>query len=211
MTSESGIPARERRTRHRLGLGAALGLGGGALALVTALSIAVAVGELASRQLLEDTSRRLQGQAEAAASLFEQGLDHRLGEMMTLVEIGQPLGVTDDPFVLRRWMDQLKANFPDYAWVGFAALDGTVVAASDGLLEGADVSLRPWFQAGRRAPFLGDVRDAVLLANLLQPEAQETLRFLDVAAPLHDQDGRPAGVVAAHIDWRWARGLLLQA
>lgn len=211
MSREKDFAPRERRNRQRLGLGAALGLAGGALALATALSIALAVGELASRQLLEDTSRRLQGQAEAAASLFEQGLDHRLGEMMTLVEIGQPLGVTDNPFVLRRWMDQLKANFPDYAWVGYAALDGTVVAASDGLLEGADVSSRPWFQAARRGPFIGDLHEAVLLANLLEPDGEEILRFLDVAAPLHDQDGRPAGVVAAHIDWRWARGLLLQA
>lgn len=97
------------------------------------------------------------------------------------------------------------------SWAGIAALDGTVTAASYGMLEGASVSGRPWFDAGLRGPFAGDVHEAKLLAKLLPagPDG-EPARFLDLAAPIADAQGRAVGVVGFHVNVAWAQAYLAE-
>jgi PAS domain S-box-containing protein len=72
------------------------------------------------------------------------------------------------------------------------------------LLEGADVSHRPWFRNALRGIHTGDVHDAVLLARLL-PRQAEPWRFVDVAFPYVDEHGVVRGVLGAHLSWQWAR------
>ena len=88
------------------------------------------------------------------------------------------------------------------SWLGYADLGGTVVAATDGLLVGQDVGARPWFRGGLSGGFAGDVHDAVLLAQLLGGEG-EPLRFIDLAQPVLDAEGDPAGVLGLHINAAW--------
>ena len=52
-----------------------------------------------------------------------------------------------DPASARGVLDSLQRTFPDYAWIGIAATDGTVTTSTKALLEGATVGGRPWFQA----------------------------------------------------------------
>lgn len=89
------------------------------------------------------------------------------------------------------------------SWLGYADLSGNVVAATDGLLVGQDVSQRPWYRGGLAGGFAGDVHDAVLLANLLGDEGGEPLRFIDLALPVTNTDGDPAGVLGLHINAAW--------
>lgn len=89
------------------------------------------------------------------------------------------------------------------SWLGYADLGGTVVAATNGLLVGQDVSQRPWFRGGLSGGFAGDVHDAVLLAQLLGSGDGEPLRFIDLALPVLDQAGNPAGVLGLHINAAW--------
>lgn len=96
------------------------------------------------------------------------------------------------------------------SWAGFAAPDGEVIAASDGLLEGADVSERPWFRRGLQGPFAGDVHDALLLAAEVPAGAGGPARFLDMAAPVVDAVGRPRGVLGFHINASWAEAFLVE-
>lgn len=85
-------------------------------------------------------------------------------------------------------------------WVGVADLQGKVVAATDGMLVGRDVSERPWFQAGQREFYLGDAHEAKLLAGLLPaPPNGEPLRFIDFSVPIKIE-GHPIGVVGLHAD-----------
>jgi PAS domain S-box-containing protein len=76
--------------------------------------------------------------------------------------------------------------------------------AAKGLLEGADVSKRPWFQDALRGKHAGDVHEALLLAKVL-PRQEEPRRFVDVAFPVPDDAGRPQGVLGVHLSWQWAR------
>lgn len=112
------------------------------------------------------------------------------------------------PDELRPVMDQMIAEGQKISWVGFASLDGTVQAAAGGLLEGADVSSRPWFREGLNGDFAGDVHEAVLLAKLLGSEDGDPPRFLDYALPVRDETGRQVGVLGLHINFDWAANLV---
>lgn len=109
---------------------------------------------------------------------------------------------------LTPFIEGLTGDASKDAWIGVAATDGTVLAATGDMLVGEDVSQRPWFQEGLRAPFAGDVHEAVLLARLLASNRAEPLRFVDFSAPLSRADGSLFGVVGAHVNWRWVRALV---
>jgi diguanylate cyclase (GGDEF)-like protein len=110
-----------------------------------------------------------------------------------------------DPKALRQALEQLQKTFADFAWIGFARVDGTVVAATGGLLEGKSVNTRPWFKEGLQRGAIGDVHEAMLLASLLGQRANgEPYRFVDIAVPVSDANGKLLGVLAGHLDWHWA-------
>ncbi|KQP38910.1 diguanylate cyclase domain-containing protein [Pseudorhodoferax sp. Leaf274] len=106
----------------------------------------------------------------------------------------------------RAVLERVQQSFPLYAWIGYVHRDGRVEAATGGLLEGQDVSKRPWFQGGVQGAFVGDVHPALLLEKLL-PQQQEPWRFVDIAMPVHDANGGLHAVLGAHLSWEWARDL----
>jgi PAS domain S-box-containing protein len=104
----------------------------------------------------------------------------------------------------REALDLLQDSYGYYSWIGMAGLDGKVQVAAKGLLEGADVSRRPWFKSALQDVHAGDVHEAVLLAKLL-PQQQEPWRFVDVAFTVPDDEGKVQGVLGVHLSWQWAR------
>lgn len=123
---------------------------------------------------------------------------------------GSPLLVGGDwsDQAVQQTMNEVTRTYRPYAWLGLADVDGRVIVAADDLLEGRDVSSRPWFVAGRERVFIGDVHEAVLLAKLLKPDGDEPLRFVDFAAPVRDREGRLRGVIATHLHWSWIRDVV---
>jgi len=105
---------------------------------------------------------------------------------------------------MRVVLDELQSSVPNYAWIGMARPDGTVVAATHGMLEGQSVAERPWFKEGSLHPYSADYHPPVLLAKTLPTQA-EPWRFVDLATPVHDGQGRFIGVLGIHLSWRWAR------
>lgn len=87
--------------------------------------------------------------------------------------------------------------------MGVADAQGTVRAATGGLLRGQSVAQRPWFQRGQAGPFVGDVHPAKLLATLMPADRDgEPQRFVDYAAPVV-RDGQRLGVLGVHASWDW--------
>lgn len=111
--------------------------------------------------------------------------------------------VLGQPQALGRHLDALKQFYEGYAWIGYAGRDGKVLAASDGLLEGEDVSQRPWYAAAIKADYISDPHRALLLEKKLNEDGAEPLRFLDIAIPVVAHGDGIVGVLGAHIDWRW--------
>ncbi len=106
----------------------------------------------------------------------------------------------------RSLLNQARVSYPRIAWAGWTDAQGVVLASSDGLLEGQNVSSRPWFAGGVKGAFVGDVHDAVLLAKLL-PKQDEPWRFVDIAVPIRDSSGEVRNVLGIHLSWEWAREL----
>ncbi|MEQ8969417.1 MAG: hypothetical protein RIE73_03370 [Coleofasciculus sp. C1-SOL-03] len=52
------------------------------------------------------------------------------------------------------------------------------------------------------SPFVGDVHPALLLEKYLPNPTNQPLRFVDIAAPVWDNNGQFSGVLGAHLYWQ---------
>ncbi len=176
----------------------------GGLSLLTLLSVGTYVGRLATQQMEVTAGEAVHATALAAANLLAANLRERELEIALLSQAPHFVrGDLSHPDVLHSIELRKKAR-SEYAWLGIADTQGTVVQASSGMLQGLSVGQRPWFIAGLQGVHTGDVHEAVLLAKLLPGLASgEPLRFIDFAAPIKNKDGRVIGVIGAHGHWRW--------
>lgn len=187
-----------RSTRMKIGL---------AFASLAAVLFA-AVGGVSGNHVREAMSQRsgetLQHIGSRLVGALDSGMFERYREIQNLATLQTLIEAEVDADGWRALLERLQATLPYYSWIGFADTQGKVVAATAGLLEGRDVSARPWFAAGLRGPAVGDVHDALLLATLLpRPPAAEPLRLVDFSAPVR-LGSRVTGVLGAHLDLRWA-------
>jgi diguanylate cyclase (GGDEF)-like protein/PAS domain S-box-containing protein len=189
----------------------ALGPPLGSWLMATVLS-AVMLAVLACALLIESFARAHaeRGATESLRQIsagFREALDRGMArqyqEMQVLAGLEQ-LRRLDDPAAVRRALDQVRLGFGHFAWIGLSDARGQVLAASDGWLEGVDVSSLPWWQGAQGGPFVGDVRAAALLEKLL-PEQAEPWRFVDFAVPIRSERGELQGVLGAYMSWNWVR------
>ncbi len=176
---------------------------------VFSFSMAVLISALVGSQTAERIRNRQSLALQDVAVQMARTLDQALYERFNDIHILATLDAMKDPRASlhskRALLEKLQASFPEYAWIGITDIQGKVLASTKGMLEGADVSKRPWFSQGLKSPWLGDVHDAVLLAKLLPNIDNEPKRFYDVTAPLIDEKGVTVGVIGAHVSWSWAK------
>lgn len=173
----------------------------------------LAVSDVMQSSIRATTGGNMHSVAIDMADRLDEGLHERYRDILALAGSDAIAGYDAvDDRAPRQWLDGLRHHYPLYAWIGLTDPDGNVLLASRGLLEGASVAQRPWFMAAREGPHIGDVHDAVLLANLLAESdghaagvEDEPLRLVDVAAPVLADDGRLRGILGAHLSWAWAR------
>jgi HAMP domain-containing protein len=151
----------------------------------------------------EQISSRLAGRATAAADQLAQ----RLHELWLDVS-GLSSVPFDDLDRTRGDLTLLSRLGSRFTWIGVTDVEGKVLVSSQRMLEGASVAQRPWFRQGMEGPVAVDVHEAQLLAKLLPNPASEPFRFIDLAAPVKDADGRVRGVVGAHVNWNWVQTTL---
>jgi len=184
-------------------------------AAVAAMSI-VLVGTLAAgaalisyRHTAALTESNLAGIASTTSGRLDRFMATRQQEMKLFAEL-QPMQQMwqGNPDELRSALEALQHSF-EFAWIGFADVNGNVVASTGGLLQGKSVSARPWFKQGLEKIAVGDVHEAILLASLLTQRANnEPYRFVDIAVPVRDASGKVIGVLGGHLDWTWASNLI---
>lgn len=173
---------------------------GGLMAGATLIT-SLGVSWLAARRLHDSVGEQVATIAGQLRDKLDRGMFERYRDIRIAAELSDSFRGDRER---RRWLESLQQSFPDYAWLGIASPEGKVRVSANGLLEGADVSGRPWFQQGQRGPYVGDVHDALLLAKKLKPDSKEPLRFVDIAFPIPEKN-RPSAVLGAHLSWRWAR------
>jgi diguanylate cyclase (GGDEF)-like protein len=183
----------------------------GALALAVVAALAYPLGTLLGRAQLNERGAALAAISNGVALLFAEGLRERLREVELLSQSPEARRMGLDPAGWNQEIQRLRDGRPHYAWIGVTDGTGKVIAASNGMLVGRDVSQRPWFVGGKQGPYLGDVHAAKLLSEMLpRPSDGEPLRFIDLAAPLHTPQGALLGTLGVHVDWRWAREVVAE-
>lgn len=172
------------------------------------LLVIVTIGSIFSKKSFiaveTEIGHSLEGTAAQAADKLDRFMYSRSGEMNLLGNMSS-LNDKFNPADIQILLDQLQNSFPTFSWVGYMDPKGNVLAATDGVLLGKNLSERPVFQEGIKGKFIGDVHNAVLLAKLLPNPSGEPLQFVDISFPLKDTQGRIRGVLAAHLSWAWAK------
>jgi PAS domain S-box-containing protein len=191
---------------HRLlprALGAWMALAFSLLSLVFTIILTAIIEHKATEQVKTGIGHGLADRAAQTSDKLERGMFERYREV-GLIARRHDLGA-DVPLARRReTLERVQASYGYYSWIGLAGTDGWVQVAARGMLEGADVSGRPWFGDALKGNHVGDVHEALLLARLL-PRQAEPWRFVDVSFPYLDERGKTVGVLGAHLSWQWAR------
>ncbi|WEF34402.1 PAS domain S-box protein [Pseudoduganella chitinolytica] len=185
-------------------LGTSLALWASASALLLTVVLVVLLGYLSTEELKRMIGTGLAERARHGAEQLDATMHERYREVRMLAGRHE-LSMAGVPVQVQRdTIEQLQGSYPMYAWIGLVSVDGTVRAATGELLEGIDVSKRPWFSGALQGKYVHDVHEAKLLAKLLPAQAGGPARFVDIAFPVPGEDGKPAYVLGAHLNWRWA-------
>ncbi|UYN99570.1 MAG: GGDEF domain-containing protein [Devosia sp.] len=195
-----------RRTWDRLSLGEQVAIVATLLCLVLVGAMTLVTAQVGSEQARLRAEAGMVSLAHGMSDRLEARMGERYREIANIAAMSPLAPIWEStPGDIRGLLEQLAESDSDYTWIGFAGADGTVIAATGGMLEGASVAERPWFVAGLSGPTVQDVHEAKLLAGLLEPLASgEPIRFVDVAAPVRDATGQVIGVLGAHMSWEWA-------
>ncbi|MHA3103189.1 sensor domain-containing diguanylate cyclase [Acinetobacter sp. ANC 3791] len=181
-----------------------------ALSFTLGLCITLYIGKIASEQMAKEKGQILYLSAKSISNTLANSLTEREREIVLL---GQSPFFAEADFHNPRVqlkLDQVKKSYQYYAWLGIANPLGKVEVAANQLLQGTDVTERPWFINGLHHVYLGDVHKAVLLAKKIKAiNPNEPMRFIDFATPIYDPvTHKVKGVLAAHADWSWASHVL---
>jgi hypothetical protein len=204
--SSAAPPWRPWDLRTSLAARAALtvGLGGAAFAIV----LSWAAGTALQGQL----ERHLGSELETFAFQLSDKLDRSIYERSREVSFATNLAPFRDPEVpateRRRVLEAMLDASPDFAWLAFANAEGKITSATQGFQEKADVSMRPWFRGARELPYTSELREVPELAREITRSGGEAPRFLALATPVLDPDGRFLGVIVAEVRWAFARDML---
>jgi PAS domain S-box-containing protein len=202
-----GDAASGARKPARRGLGTWLALAFSLLSVFLTVLMVEVVDVAATRQIEASIGYGLRDLAVQAADKLDRGMYTRYREVKLLAQRRDLAPGSNGLAERREVLDSIRDSYEYYDWIGMAGIDGRVQVAAGGLLEGADVSQRPWFRNAQKGVYVGDVHEAVLLAKLLPREDGEPRRFVDVAFPYKDAQGRTLGVLGAHLSWQWARSI----
>jgi diguanylate cyclase (GGDEF)-like protein len=177
------------------------------LCIVLVIACTVAAANIASSQARQRVETGMSTLSGFMAWRLESFMLERYRDIQNLTTL-EPLLKTwtsGTPDEIRSVLDDLQASYPGYTWLGFVRPDGTVLAATKGMLEGVSVADRAWFQHALEGPAVEDVHGARRLADLLEPTVSgEPYRFVDVAFPVTDANGRLVGVIGAQLSWAFA-------
>lgn len=176
--------------------------------IVVAVTTSLQLG-LVDHFAIEHASEEAQLRLVQLSWQMRDALDRTLEQAkhdVHLLTILPDIRIAPSPEAARSILDGLQRSYPDYAWIGIARPDGKVFAATGGLLENHDVTSRTWFHTGQQTLVTEDYHPAVLLGKLL-PRSSDPWRFVDIASPIRDGDGKLQGVLAIHLSWEWARSL----
>ncbi len=163
---------------------------------------------IATNHVQMDTRSQLTELATTMADRLDRTLFERFREVDLIATTHDLLrNPAADVAQQRTLLETIQQSYPDYAWIGLMDRSGKVLVATQGTLEGKDVSADSWFQKGLKAPTIEDTDDPnTSHSSILNPQTKQApLILANLAAPILAKDGSPQGVLGAQINWESAR------
>lgn len=206
---EAPVPAREEPPRFhafdpRYSLAAAIGWTVCALMILIA-AVTGLVTMRAARSAIEREIGSLYG--EHARRLIDSIDANLAGRSQWVAVTGRLIalsGNADNASMRKGLLEDLRVAVPEIEWAGIAALNGDIIAATDGIFLGQSVAQRPWFTRAFTGPAVGDVHGGLLLERHLPRLIEgEPRRFVDLSAPIVDEVGDVKGILGVALGWSW--------
>jgi signal transduction histidine kinase/ActR/RegA family two-component response regulator len=175
-------------------------------AAITLLAVALTgilsytLGRAAVSRVEAEIGGRLATLAAQMQDKLDRGLFERYREITNAASLLPLFDTSASPDARERLLDQLRATFGEYAWIGYADRNGRVVSATDGFLVGSDLSGTRTFRNAIQAPTIGEVHSVHVPGS-----GEDGIgRVIDVAAPVVDFEGETIGFLVAYLSWNWA-------
>jgi hypothetical protein len=165
--------------------------------------ISIAISNQSSDILKKEIGHTLSTTAFQMADKLDYFMWSRIAEIEVISELDL-LKNQQNNKEARKLLNEVQSSIPAFSWIGLTDSDGKVVVATNDILTGVDISMRPVFKEALSGTFIGDVHDAVLLAKLLPNSNGEPLQFVDISKPIISNDGGFLGVLASHLSWKWS-------
>ncbi|GAB3546730.1 hypothetical protein GCM10027343_24980 [Noviherbaspirillum agri] len=194
-----------KKALSKQGIGSYLAAAFSGLTILLTLILSEVIGLTASEQVKTNIGNGLAELALQTSDKLDRGMFERYREVQLMAKRHDLTSPSIQAEEKRAILDARQETYHYYAWIGLVTPEGKVTAATQKMLEGADVSQRPWFRNALSGVYVGDVHEAVLLAKLLPQIDGEPKRFVDIAFPYLDAQGRIEGVLGVHLSWQWAR------
>ena len=172
------------------------------LILLSSCFLAAITGREASSEARYERGLLLTNRVQSLAKVLDQSMWFWIKEVDTLRHTIGLIGGDMDK--ISTAVNRLQDTMPAFAWIGLMDPKGKVQAATDGVLQGNDLSICAIFRQGKNGLFVGDVRKASLLAQLLPHPDNTPLKFVDISMPIGD-GAMKDWVLVAHLSWAWAR------
>ncbi len=184
-----------------------LGLAVGAIIISSVVIISLGLAFTLREFWRDERGQDFSELAYHMADKLDRGMFERYREIVQLSQRNTLRRGLDNPDELRPYLENIQATYPYYAWIGYTSIDGVVIAATNGLLEGESVAERAWFVQGRLGVYVGDVHDAVLLSPYLSTGGGAPVRLIDLSTPIYDPEGNMIAVLGAHLSWDWVKDI----
>ncbi|WP_409250633.1 diguanylate cyclase domain-containing protein [Bacillus sp. SCS-153A] len=174
----------------------------GVIAILLILVLSILIGQRSIKEVQSEIGQSLSEVAYIVGENLDQYMWSRYEEVAVLSELPE-IKKQQDLSNVENLLNRLREKIPSFSWVGLTDKDGVVIASTDGILRGADISARPVYTEALDEVFIGDVHEAVLLADLLPNPSGEEMKFVDISTPVYDYDNQFIGVLATHLSWEW--------
>ncbi|MBC9784053.1 hypothetical protein H1S01_05940 [Heliobacterium chlorum] len=174
--------------RRSLSLRTYFSISFGILIVIMSGILSIAIGNRSIEQVKSEIGNSLAETAYQMADKMDAFMWSRSGEVYTLSQL-EALHNFQDTKAIQKLLEKLKERFPSFAWIGLTNTDGAVIASTQNILSGVNISQRPVFKEGIKGKFIGDIHEAVLLANLLPNPTGEAMKFVDVSIPITETNG----------------------
>ena len=123
-----------------------MGLAFSTLSIALTVVVVEVVEREATRHVEHSIGHGLGELALQASDKLDRGMFERYREVGL---IAKRFTLVDDSTSKADWrqmLDDVRQTYNYYSWIGLADPQGKVMVAAGGMLEGADVSARPWFR-----------------------------------------------------------------